>query len=216
MIIVLASHNPGKLRELQQLFASLNVSLRLQSEFEVKEADEPHASFVENALAKARHAAHATGHAAIADDSGLCVEALNGAPGVMSAQYAEHDGEPLNLKLEVQADREALRKLRDEANNALLLKRMQGRSCRTAHFVSVIVALRHARDPEPLIAEGRWLGEIASVASGENGFGYDSLFIPQGMSMTSAELSPEKKNALSHRAKAIQMMMSLMRSRWTI
>jgi XTP/dITP diphosphohydrolase len=165
MRLVLASNNPGKLAELQGLFAGLGIELATQGSLGIAEAEEPHHTFVENALAKARHAARATRGAAIADDSGLVVDALAGAPGVASAHFA-----PLAGRI---ADREAERRVQDAANNALLLERLQGRTDRRARFVSTLVALRHVDDPEPLIATGRWPAEIALAPRGSAGFGYD-------------------------------------------
>ena len=154
----------------------------------VPEAEEPHHTFVENALAKARNAARHTNHAALADDSGLCVDSLGGAPGVHSAYFAGHDGS---------------RGERDRANNALLLERMAGQANRRAHYYCVIVLVRHADDPEPVITEGRWAGEIALRARGNGGFGYDPLFVVAGREVTVAELTPEDKNRMSHRATAL-------------
>ena len=154
MRLVLASNNAKKLSELQALFGALPVQLVAQGTLGIAEADEPHHTFLENALAKARHAARACGGAAIADDSGLCVDALGGAPGVASAHFAGEVAAPAGT------EREARRALQDAANNALLLQRLQGASTRRARFMSTLVALRHADDPEPLVACGRWDGEI--------------------------------------------------------
>lgn len=210
MRLVLASNNAHKLAELRALFAALPIELVAQGELGIAEADEPHATFVENALTKARHAAHAAGGAAIADDSGLCVDALGGAPGVASAHFAAlhhvQDGE-----------REARRALQDAANNRLLLDRLRGRlgaSDRRASFVSTLVALRHAEDPEPLIAFGRWSGEILFAPRGGGGFGYDPLVFVAALGRSVAELGTEEKNAQSHRALAAREMLALMRSRW--
>jgi XTP/dITP diphosphohydrolase len=204
--LVLASNNAGKLAELQALFAPLPLELVAQPSLKVTEADEPHLSFIENALAKARHAARATGQAALADDSGLCVDALGGAPGVVSAHYAPpvpHDGE-----------REALRRRQDAANNALLLQRLHGQADRRASFVCTLVALRSADDPQPLVATGRWQGEILAEARGGGGFGYDPLMFIPALGATVAELPRELKNAHSHRALACQQMLRLMREAW--
>jgi XTP/dITP diphosphohydrolase len=206
MRLVLASNNAKKLAELRTLFAALPIELFAQGQLGIAEADEPHATFVENALAKARHAAAASGSAAIADDSGLCVDALGGQPGVVSAHYAQ---------VELPAgDREAQRRAQDEANNRLLLERLAGRKDRRARFVSTLVALRSADDPEPLIAFGRWDGELLTAPRGSGGFGYDPLvFIPE-LGATVAELPPDVKNRHSHRARAAAQMVALMREVW--
>lgn len=206
MRVVFASHNAKKLRELQQLFGDLPLAWVTQGELGIAEAEEPHHTFLENALAKARHAARAAGAAAIADDSGLCVDALGGAPGVISAHYAG--------AVPPQADREATRRLQDAANNRRLLDALQGAADRRARFVSTLVALRHADDPEPLVAVGRWEGVIATAPQGEHGFGYDPLmFIPEaGCSV--AQMGAEAKNAVSHRARSAALMRELMRSAW--
>jgi XTP/dITP diphosphohydrolase len=208
MRLVLASNNPGKLGELQGLFAGLGIELVTQGSLGIGEAEEPHASFVENALAKARHAARAANGAAIADDSGLVVDALHGAPGVASAHFA-----PLAGRF---ADRETERLAQDAANNALLLERLQGRTDRRARFVSTLVALRHAADPEPLIATGRWPAEIALAPRGGGGFGYDPLVFVPALGETVAELDAAAKNAVSHRALAARQMRALMRDAWNL
>lgn len=208
MRLVLASNNPGKLAELQSLFAPLGVQLVSQGSLGIGEAAEPHATFVENALAKARHAAAGTGGAAIADDSGLVVDALGGAPGVASAHYASV---PL-----AGGDREDRRRGQDAANNALLLERMGGRADRSARFVSTLVAVRGAEDPEPLIAVGRWPAEIAMSARGQGGFGYDPLVYIPALGKTVAELDAAKKNTVSHRAQAAARMLVLMREVWRL
>ena len=208
MRLVLASNNPGKLAELQRLFADLGVELLAQGALGVDEAEEPHATFVENALAKARHAARAAIGAAIADDSGLVVDALGGAPGVASAHFAPLAG------AEAIADREARRRAQDAANNALLLERLAGRVDRQARFVSTLVAVRHAGDPEPLVATGRWAAEIALAPRGSGGFGYDPLVFVPALGKTVAELDAATKNAHSHRALAARQMLALMRDAW--
>ncbi|MGZ5266597.1 MAG: RdgB/HAM1 family non-canonical purine NTP pyrophosphatase [Caldimonas sp.] len=208
MRLVLASNNPGKLSELQSLFAPLGIELVAQGALGIGEADEPHASFVENALAKARHAAAAASGAAIADDSGLVVDALGGAPGVASAQFAPV--EPAG------GDREAQRRRQDAANNALLLERLRGCSDRSARFVSTLVAIRHAADPEPLITTGRWPAEIAAAPRGAGGFGYDPLVFIPALGKTVAELDAAAKNAASHRALAARQMLALMRESWRL
>jgi XTP/dITP diphosphohydrolase len=203
MRLVLASNNAGKLAELQALFAPLALELVTQGSLAITEAEEPHASFVENALAKARHAAHASGAAAIADDSGLCVAALGGAPGVVSAHYAKLVLPP--------GEREAQRRAQDAANNALLLQRMHGLADRRARFVCTLVALRSADDPEPLIATGRWEGALLNGAQGAGGFGYDPLLFIPALGRSVAELDAATKNAHSHRAIAARQMLALMR-----
>lgn len=206
MKLVLASNNAKKLAELQHLFAGLPIALVTQGSLGVAEAEEPHPSFVENALAKARHAARATGLPAIADDSGLCVDALGGAPGVQSAVYAPSPA--------VEGDREALRRAQDAANNALLLSRMSGRTDRHCRFVSTLVALRHADDPEPLIAFGRWPARLLEAPRGAGGFGYDPLVWIDALGASVAELGPEAKNRASHRALAAAQMRVLMHEAW--
>lgn len=183
--IVIASNNPGKLREIGQILAPLGIEVLPQSAFAVLEADEPHGTFIENALAKARHAALATGLPALADDSGLCVDALGGAPGVQSARYG---GEPRS----------------DARNNARLLDALGERPDRQAHYYCVVVLLRHAHDPQPLVAEGLWRGEILRAARGSGGFGYDPLFLDPAVNQTAAELVPMRKNLISHRGQALE------------
>jgi XTP/dITP diphosphohydrolase len=204
--LVLASNNAGKLAELQALFAPLPLDLVAQPSLGLAEAEEPHATFLENALAKARHAARAGGCAALADDSGLCVDALGGAPGVISAHYASVD---LHA-----ADREAQRRLQDEANNRLLLQRLHQETRRRAAFVCTLVALRAADDPQPLVATGRWIGEILRSPRGVGGFGYDPLMFVPALGRSVAELPRELKNAHSHRALACRQMLPLMREAW--
>ena len=200
MRLVLASNNAKKLVELQALFAPLALDMVNQAALGIDEADEPHLSFVENALAKARHAALHAGGAAIADDSGLCVDALNGAPGVLSARYAMLFGQPKT----------------DADNNRVLLEKMHGLSDRSARFVSALVAVRSADDPEPLIAMGRWHGQLLAAAQGAHGFGYDPLlFIPE-FNCSVAELGAEQKNMHSHRAIAAADMLGQMREVWRL
>jgi XTP/dITP diphosphohydrolase len=206
--LVLASNNAGKLAELRVLFAPLALELVPQPSLGLAEAEEPHATFVENALAKARHAARAGGAAALADDSGLCVDALGGAPGVVSAHYA-------SVVLPAGA-REAQRKVQDAANNRLLLQRLDNATDRRASFVCTLVALRSADDPQPLIATGRWPGEILVAARGTGGFGYDPLMHIPALGATVAELTREQKNAHSHRAQACAQMLQLMRDSWQL
>jgi len=208
MRLVLASNNAKKLVELQALLGSSGVTLVAQGTLGVSEADEPYQTFIENALTKARHAARHTGGAAIADDSGLCVDALGGAPGVISAHYAV-------IQTRV-TDREGHRRVQDAANNALLLDRLQGTLDRRARFVSTLVAVRSADDPEPLVAVGRWQGEILDTPSGEGGFGYDPLMFIPALGKSVAELDAAIKNAHSHRALAAAQMLVLMREAWRL
>ena len=208
MRIVLASNNAKKLAELQALFAGLPIELVTQGSLGIAEADEPFHTFIENGLAKARHAAAASGLPALADDSGLCVDALGGEPGVASAHYA---AAPV-----VDGDREARRRAQDAANNTLLLQRLQGVADRRAYFVSILVAVRHAQDPQPLVAMGRWPGEILTAPRGELGFGYDPLmFIPE-LARTVAEMDADLKNLHSHRARSVAQMLSQLREVWRV
>lgn len=209
MRLVLASNNAKKLAELRALFGALPLEIVAQGALGIGEAEEPHATFVENALAKARHAARLAGGAAIADDSGLCVDALGGAPGVVSAHYAAI--EPVAGE-----EREALRARQDAANNRLLLERLAGQADRRARFVSTLVALRSADDPEPLIAVGRWTGEILAAPHGAGGFGYDPLMFIPDLGRSVAELDAATKNTHSHRARSAQQMLALMREAWRI
>lgn len=206
MRLVLASNNAKKLTELQALLADLPLDIVTQGALGVAEADEPHHTFVENALAKARHAARSTGMAAIADDSGLCVQALGGAPGVHSAHFAG--------PVPRQDDREATRRLQDAANNALLLQRLAAVSDRRARFVSTLVALRGPDDPEPLVAFGRWDGRVLASPQGEGGFGYDPLLFIDTLGCSVAELGTAQKNQCSHRAQAVAAMRALMQHFW--
>ena len=204
--LVLASNNAKKLAELRQLLGDLPLDLVAQGTLGVPEAEEPHATFLENALAKARHAAAAAGGAAIADDSGLCVPALGGAPGVVSAHYAG--------LVAALPDREETRRRQDAANNALLLQRLQGVADRRARFVCTLVAVRAADDPEPLVAVGRWAGEILHAPQGAHGFGYDPLMLIPALGCTVAELPAERKNLCSHRALAAAALRQLLRDSW--
>ncbi len=208
MRLVLASNNAKKLVELATLLAPLPLQLVAQGSLGVAEADEPFGTFVENALAKARAAAAACGGAAMADDSGLCVDALAGAPGVASAHFA-------TLALPA-TEREAQRRLQDQANNELLLQRLRGVGSRQARFTATLVALRSANDPEPLIATGRWDGEILEAPRGAGGFGYDPLMFIPALGASVAELSQTLKNAHSHRALAAAQMLALMRAAWRL
>lgn len=187
--LVLASNNPGKLREFQALLAPLGWEVIPQAQLGVTEAEEPHATFVENALAKARHASQSTGLPALSDDSGICVDALGGAPGVHSARFA---GEPRS----------------DLRNNALLVEKLTGQANRKAHYVCVLVLVRSASDPQPIIAEGEWYGEIIDTPRGSGGFGYDPYFLLPEMAQTAAELDASLKNNLSHRGAACRRLLA--------
>ena len=186
--IIVASGNPGKLREFKQMLEPAGYIVLPQSEFNVSEADEPYFSFVENALNKARHVSRLTGKPALADDSGLCADALGGSPGVFSARYA---GEPKS----------------DLRNNRKLVADLAPYSNKAANFYCVLVYVRSADDPQPVIADGKWLGEIIDVPRGENGFGYDPHFWLPALQKTAAELPSEMKNSLSHRGKALRALM---------
>jgi XTP/dITP diphosphohydrolase len=192
MKLVLASNNGKKLRELDAILAPLGWQLMAQGELGIPEAEEPHVTFVENALVKARHAAQASGLPALADDSGLCVDALGGQPGVFSARYA---GEPKS----------------DARNNEKLLTELAGSRQRAARFVSVIVFVRHADDPQPIIAEGEWHGEILTAPRGDDGFGYDPLFGIVELGQSAAELSAAEKNRRSHRGQALARLVERLR-----
>ena len=192
--LVLASNNEGKIREIQAILAPLGIEVVPQDHYGVPEAEEPHGTFIENALAKARHAAAATGLPALADDSGICVDALDGAPGVFSARFA---GDPKS----------------DQRNNDRLLELMNQHDNRRAHYYCVMVLLRHAHDPEPLIAEGDWHGEIVREPRGAGGFGYDPVFLDPRLGKTGAELPTEEKNRVSHRGKALAALVEKLRAR---
>ena len=198
MKLVLASNNAGKLAELQAMFAPLGVTLVRQAELGIPEADEPFHTFVENALAKARHASRASGLPAVADDAGLCVDAFGGEPGVHTAYYATRFGYE-----------------KGDANNVrALLEQLRGVANRRAALVSTLVALRHADDPEPLVATGRVSGLIAPEPVGSNGFGFDPVMWVPEFGQTFAQLPVEVKNANSHRGRAARAMLELMRERW--
>jgi XTP/dITP diphosphohydrolase len=183
--IVMASNNAGKLKEFASLLGDIGLDVRPQGEFNVPEAEEPFGTFVENALTKARHAARLTGLPALADDSGVCVNALGGAPGVYSARYA---GEPKS----------------DANNNAKLIADLASHADKAAYYYCVLVYVRHADDPQPVIADGVWKGEIIAQARGEGGFGYDPYFLLPELGKTAAELSHAEKNAISHRGQALR------------
>jgi XTP/dITP diphosphohydrolase len=182
--LVIATGNLGKLREIRELLQPLGIHVQPQSDFNVPEAEEPHVTFIENALAKARHASRLTSLPALADDSGICVDALQGAPGVLSARYA---GEAKS----------------DLHNNLKLLDALRGEKNRRAHYYCVMVLVRHADDPQPLIAEGAWHGEILDQPRGDGGFGYDPIFLDNKTERTGAELPLEIKNRISHRGQAM-------------
>ncbi len=190
--IVLASNNGGKLKEFGELLNPLGFNLRTQGEFNVPEAEEPHPTFVENALAKARHASRLTGLAALADDSGVCANALGGAPGVFSARFA---GEPKS----------------DGRNNRKLIEELAAHADKSAYYYCVLVFVRHADDPQPVIAEGRWDGEIIAAPRGQGGFGYDPHFWLPSLQKTAAELSAQEKNRLSHRGQALRVLVEKLR-----
>ncbi len=192
--LVLASNNAGKLREFGALLATVDFEVLPQSAFNVTEAEEPHVTFVENAIAKARHASLHTGLPALADDSGICVDALGGAPGVYSARYA---GEPKS----------------DARNNQKLIQALANESNRRAHYYCVLVFVRHADDPQPLIAEGEWHGSVIDTPLGEQGFGYDPHFWLEDFQRTAAQLTAEQKNRVSHRGQALQRLLERLRQR---
>jgi XTP/dITP diphosphohydrolase len=192
--LVLASGNPGKIREIRALLEPLAIEVVPQAELGIAEAAEPHETFLENALAKARHASRASGLPALADDSGLCVEALGGAPGVHSAYYAGHEGD---------------RETRDARNNMKLLAALKDE--RRAYYQCVVVLVKRPEDNTPLVAEGRWQGEIGREPRGANGFGYDPLFFIEELKKTAAELDPETKNRIGHRGKALAKLLLLLK-----
>ena len=196
--LVLASNNAGKLAELQTLFAPLGIAMVAQAALNIPEADEPFHTFVENALAKARHASLHSGLPAMADDAGLCVDAFGGLPGVQTAFYCTQIGYPKS----------------DDNNRKALLEQMVGKTQRRAALVSTLVAVRSAQDPEPLIASGRAVGEITTEPLGDKGFGFDPVMWIPALGKTFAQMTDEEKNALSHRGQAAQAMLALMRERW--
>lgn len=190
--LILASNNAGKLKEFSAMLAPIGFDLHTQGEFNVPEADEPHPSFIENALAKARHAARLTGLPALADDSGVCANALGGAPGVFSARYA---GEPKS----------------DVRNSQKLIADLAAHADKSAYYFCALVFVRHADDPQPVIAEGRWDGEIIADARGQGGFGYDPHFWLPTLRKTVAELPADEKNRLSHRGQALRILVERLR-----
>lgn len=187
--VVLASNNSGKLREFKMMLEQVGIEILPQGDLAIPASEEPHATFIENALEKARHASKASGLPALADDSGICVDALNGAPGIYSARFA---GEPSN----------------DANNNQKLITTLKGVQNRSAHFVCALVLVRHPLDPEPTIAIGKWHGEIIDSPRGEGGFGYDPHFYIPGLGKTAAELSAEEKNQLGHRGLALKQLIT--------
>ena len=187
--LVIASNNPGKLREFERMLAPLGIEVVTQAQLGISEAEEPHCTFVENALAKARHVSRASGLPALADDSGICVEALGGAPGVQSARYAGENPKS------------------DRRNNDKLMQDMQGVTDRRAHYYCVLVLVRHADDPQPVIAEGEWWGEIAHEERGDGGFGYDPMFWLPDFGKMSSELTHDEKHAISHRGKSMKVLL---------
>jgi XTP/dITP diphosphohydrolase len=190
--LVLASNNEGKIREIRRVLAPLEIEVIPQAQLDIPELDEPYQTFIENALTKARHASVLTGLPALADDSGLCVDALNGGPGIHSARFA---GEPRS----------------DERNNDRLLELLARSESRTAHYYCVLVLMRDARDPQPLIAEGEWRGEILRELRGGGGFGYDPLFLDPLLGRSGAELPRDEKNRVSHRGKALSLLVEKLR-----
>ena len=202
--LVIASNNPGKLREIGAILAQLAIEVVPQGALGVPEAEEPHGTFIENALAKARHASRITGLPALADDSGVCVHALGGEPGVHSARYA------------AAAEGSAGREGQDRRNNEKLLQALSAATDRRAHYYCVIVLVRHTADPQPLIAEAEWHGEILREPRGTGGFGYDPLFLVPEFGRTGAELLPEEKNRVSHRGRALAQLVARLRAAQTI
>jgi XTP/dITP diphosphohydrolase len=200
--LVLASGNPGKVREFSQMLAPLGIEIVPQATLGIPDADEPHITFVENAIAKARHASRLASMPAFADDSGICVAALNGEPGVHSARYAKPDDASVSHAREVQ----------DERNNRKLLRELERHADRRAYYYCVIVLVRHADDPQPLIAEGAWHGEVTDQPGGTNGFGYDPYFYIPAFGRTAAALDASEKNAVSHRGQALRALVSRLRT----
>ncbi len=190
--LVIASNNPGKLREFTALLAPFGLDAVAQRELGIADAQEPHMTFIENALAKARHASAASGLPALADDSGICVDALGGAPGVRSARYANAQ--------DLHADRQT----QDDRNNARLIAALAEHANRSAHYVCALVLVRSVADPEPFVATGSWAGQVLAVPRGANGFGYDPYFLLPELGMTAAELDLETKNRISHRGLAMR------------
>ena len=201
--LILASNNPGKLREFRQMLDSLGIEIVPQGDLGIAEAEEPHSTFLENALVKARHASEQAGMPAFADDSGICVRVLGGEPGVHSARFAGRSA------LGAETGRED----QDARNNRRLVALLQGKADRRAHYTCVIVLVRHGEDPEPLVAQGRWHGEVIDTPRGSNGFGYDPYFYLPALGCTAAELASEAKNAISHRGQALAQLAAMLRER---
>jgi XTP/dITP diphosphohydrolase len=197
--LVLASSNPGKLREFNALLEPAGIEVLPQSTFSIPDADEPHGTFIENALAKARHASRLARLPAMSDDSGICVRALDGAPGVRSARFAAPPSTSAPAPERAKQDR---------LNNEKLISLLSGQADRRAHYYCVIVLVRHADDPEPLVADGAWHGEIIDSPRGANGFGYDPYFLLPDLGQTAAEMDPAQKNAISHRGKAMRRLLA--------
>lgn len=195
--LVIASGNAGKLREIQAMLDPLGYTVLTQATLGIADAEEPHQTFIENALAKARHASERAGRPALADDSGVCALALGGEPGVHSARYAGDTGN---------------REQRDARNNEKLVAALAATANRRAYYYCAMVLVRHATDPQPLIGEGYWWGEIIAQARGANGFGYDPHFLLPELGKTAAELDPERKNRLSHRGQALRQLVEKLRS----
>ncbi|MBU3621985.1 RdgB/HAM1 family non-canonical purine NTP pyrophosphatase [Polynucleobacter sp. CS-Odin-A6] len=192
--LVLASNNAGKVREFQELLAPFHFQVIPQGELGIPAAEEPHHTFVENALAKARHASAVSGLPALADDSGICAHALNGVPGVYSARYAGLDGD-------------------NAANNQKLIAALQGKTDRGAHYACALVMVNDVDDPEPLIVQTRWYGQVVDVARGAHGFGYDPHFFLPELGITAAELEPSEKNRISHRGQALRELIAQLQTR---
>jgi XTP/dITP diphosphohydrolase len=192
--LVLASNNAGKVKEFQALLAPLNFQVIPQGELGIPSAEEPHHTFVENALAKARHASALSGLPALADDSGICAHALDGMPGVLSARYAGDQGN-------------------DAANNQKLIQELKGQADRGAHYVCALVFVNGVNDPEPIIVQTRWYGQIIEQATGSNGFGYDPHFFLPEQKLTAAQLDPAQKNLISHRGQALRELITQLKSR---
>ena len=194
--LVLASSNPGKIRELEDMLRPLGIRIEPQSRLGIPDVEEPHGTFIENALAKARHAARRSKLPALADDSGICVNALGGEPGVHSARYASDEAAASS------------REEQDRRNNEKLIRTLREKEDWRAHYYCVVVLMRHGEDPQPLIAEGTWRGEIIEHPRGENGFGYDPYFLVPDLHKTAAQLEPELKNLISHRGKALRRLIA--------
>ena len=191
--LVIASNNPGKLREIDRILQPLGLEILPQSAFNIPEVEEPYCTFIENCLTKARHASEHSGLPALADDSGICVDALNGAPGVYSARFA---GEPKS----------------DQRNNEKLIELLQHETNRKAHYYCVMVLVRYPHDPQPIIAEGAWHGEIIDTPRGSGGFGYDPYFLVPSYGQTGAELPLDVKNGISHRGQALAALVAKLNS----